>query len=338
MSVRLVEVVVADRHVPRVRDLLAPRSVRLWQESVPSGQEKFSSIVLAHEVEPLLRELDNAFKAGSEMSAVVIEVEALVPSEELAPPPPVDAPQRPPTALERFFSRDRRSTDEIYSDVADAVAINPQFLMTVVLSGIIAGLAMMNGQTAVVIGAMVIAPLLGPTLGLALAATVGDLSLGLRSARTLGAGALAAIVCTLPLGALMTFDPTAPELHNRAVVHLADIALALASGFAGVLALNRGASSSLVGVMIAVSLVPPLAAAGLYLGSGQPLLGLRALFLFANNLVCINIAGIAAFLLQGLPPRRWRMTAGVVSFWVALLVVFAAMMTGRIVTHIAWGG
>jgi uncharacterized hydrophobic protein (TIGR00341 family) len=271
---------------------------------------------------------------------MVLELQAIVPP--LVEPKVAGAPAgeaiREPSAIERFLSRDRRSTDEIYDDVVDSIALTPEFLLTVVLSALIAALGMRSGQTAIVIGAMVIAPLLGPTLSLALAGTVGNAALAWRAARTLTVGAVGVLVFTTLLSIVIDFDPMTPELHNRTIVHLADIVLALASGAAGVLALNKGASSSLVGVMIAVALVPPLSAAGLYFGDGRPVLALRALFLFANNLVCINIAGIAAFLIQGLPPKRWRLTLGVLATWGAVLLLFIAMITGRIFLGIAWNG
>ena len=337
MSARLVEVIVADPEVREARELLSTLSYRLWQESVPDGREKFSCIVLQQNVEPLLKRLNDRFGAAPQFSAIVLELEAVVPTVIEPGLAPVGDPEpRPQTALERFLSRDRRSTDEIYDDIVDALAVTPLFLMTAALSAIIAALAMTTGQTAVVIGAMIIAPLLNPTLAIAMAATVGDLQLGLQAARTLAFGAVVVLACTIALGFFLSFDPTETELHNRTIIHLADIALALASGAAGVLALNKGASSSLVGVMIAVALVPPLSAAGLYLGGGHPVLALRALFLFANNLVCINIAGIAAFLVQGLPPRRWRITAGILGVWIALLLVFIGMITGRIALWIVW--
>ena len=81
----------------------------------------------------------------------------------------------------------------------------------------------------------------------------------------------------------------------RTAVSKADIGLALASGVAGVIALCRGLLASLVGVMIAVALVPPLAAAGLLVGSGETRLALGALLSFVTNFVCINVAGIATF-------------------------------------------
>jgi len=230
-------------------------------------------------------------------------------------------PVRPPTPIERFLSRDRRSTDEIYHDVVDSIALTPEYLITVIVSALIAALGMRSGQTAIVIGAI-----------------VGNGALAWRAGRTLFVGAVSVLVFTALLSLVIDFDPRTPELYNRTIVHLGDIALALASGAAGVMALNKGASASLVGVMIAVALVPPLSAAGLYFGQGDIGLALRSLFLFATNLVCINIAGIAAFLLQGLPPKRWRITAGVLGIWIAILLVFMAMITGRIVLGVNWTG
>lgn len=340
MSLRLVEVIVSDAQTEPARTLLAPYCARLWQESVPDGREKFSCVVRPRHVEEVLAHLHDRFADTPGFSALVQRLDALLPpliaSENSAPLQPTT--RRPPTPLERFLSRERMSTDEIYDDVVDAVAVTPTYLVTVLLSAVIAALGMRSGQTAVVIGAMVIAPLLGPTLALAMAATVGDWRLGWRALRTLAIGAVAVLASTIALGASLDFDPRMPELYNRTIVHLADIALALASGAAGVLAFNRGASASLVGVMIAVALVPPLSAAGLYFGDGDAELALRALFLFANNLVCINIAGILTFLLQGLPPKRWRITATILVVWLVILTLFAAMIVGRIALGISWSG
>ena len=74
------------------------------------------------------------------------------------------------------------------------------------------------------------------------------------------------------------------------------------------------------------------------MGSGNELLALRALFLFASNLVCINIAAIAGFLLQGLPPRRWRMTAAILCVWLMILALFVGMIVSRTAFGIAWTG
>lgn len=340
MSWRLIEVFVPDGKVPGASEALRQHCARVWQESSPEGLEKLSGVVESHRVETLMRTLETRFADTPGFSALVIDLQGISPplDREFMETDETAASPRPPNALERFLSRDRRSTDEIYDDIADAVSFDFEFVLTTVLSALIAALGMRSGQVAIVIGAMVIAPLLSPTLALALAATVGNWRLGLKALQTLGGGTLCVLIFTFTLGRLIEFDPAAPELYSRTMVHLGDVALALASGMAGVLALNKGANASLVGVMIAVALVPPLTAAGIYFAQADLELGARALFLFATNFVCINIAGVAAFLLQGLPPKRWRITAAMLAVWTGILVLFIGMITGRIFLGIGWSG
>lgn len=337
MSARLVEIIVPDFAVTAVRPLIARHCRRYWQEPVPGDLEKFSCLVQHRYVERLLTELDERFGEVDGFCVVVVKLEAALPPivESAATHLPASDAVRPQTRLEAFFSRDRVSTDELYDDVEESVTIAPSYLLTVSLATIIAALGMRSGQTAVVIGAMVIAPLLGPTMGMALAATVGDRHLGGRSAFTLGIGVLLALAVATLLGLMIDIDPQVAELRNRTIVQPADIALALASGAAGVLALGRGATLALVGVMIAVALVPPLAAAGLFFGHGYGVLGFNALFLFTVNLVCINVAGIGMFLLQGLPPKSWRMTGGILAFWATILSVLAALLVSRVAFGVA---
>ena len=305
-------------------DALAPLALHVWPEG--DGRRAVQAVVRGADVDAALGALDGA---GARTVAVV-SVEAL------ARPTGWTAPTRPPTAVETFLTRDRLSTEELRDDVEDGARLTRSFAAMSVASAIIAALGMQAGQTAVVIGAMVIAPLLGPCMALAMGATVGDRGLGRRAGLALAVGSGAAFAATLLLGLALPVDPSVPELAARTVASPADIALALASGAAGVLAFSRGLSASLVGVMIAVALVPPLAAAGLFTGAalvghgGGPL-AVGALALFATNLVCINVAGIATFLAQGLPPREWRLTGRVLALWTALLAALAALLVAGVV-------
>lgn len=332
MSARIVQIFLPESQVGRLEDILSRHSRRFWRETVPGGQEKFSCIVQQRYTERLLKELDTVFRSTPSFTAYVGRLEAVIPPVEETQDTelPIQSNIAPPTALERFFSRDRLSTDEIYDDIEESLHVRPTYLLTVALSAIIAGLGMRSGQTAVVIGAMIIAPLLGPTMALALAATVGNGQLARRAAITLGLGCLFAVLSGFALGHIITIDPLVSELKNRTLVQPADVALALACGAAGVLSFSRGASLALVGVMVAVALVPPLAAAGIYAGAGFPEAGANAIFLFAVNLVCVNVAGIAMFLVQGLPPRSWRLTGGILAIWAALLILLTSLMAGRI--------
>ncbi len=332
MAARKVQIYLPENRVQQLETILARHSRRFWREAVPGGQEKYTCLVQQRYTERLLEDLEKSFANVPGFTAHVELLEAVIPSIEETPESELPLPEgiAPPSALERFFSRDRLSTDEIYDDIEESLQLTPSYLLTATLSAVIAGLGMRSGQTAVVIGAMIIAPLLGPTMGMALAATVGNLKLGLRAARTLVIGCLACVLAGLVLGLLLEIDPLVDELRNRTLVQPADVALALACGAAGVLAFSRGASAALVGVMIAVALVPPLAATGIYFGAGLVAAGSNAFFLFLVNLVCVNVAGIATFLLQGLPPKNWRMTGGILAVWAMLLILLVSMMAGRL--------
>lgn len=332
MSARLVEIFLPETEVPQLEEILPRHCRRFWREAVPGGQEKYSCIVQQRYTERLLKELDQTFGSMPTFTAYVEQLEAVLPPiEETAETELIGTEVlRPPTAIERFFSRERISTDELYDDIEESLHITPSYLLTVILSAIIAGLGMHSGQTAVVIGAMIIAPLLGPTMGVALAATVGNLHLGRKAASTLFIGSLSAVAGGILVSQFVDIEPFVPELRDRTIVQPADIALALACGAAGVLAFSRGASLTLVGVMIAVSLVPPLAATGIFLGIGQPQVAGNALFLFSINLVCVNLAGIVMFLVQGLPPKDWRITGTILAVWILILMLLGSLMVGRL--------
>ena len=334
MSARRVDLIVPDERVAEALEVISRYSSRSWREVVEGELEKISCIVQPRRVEHLLSDLEEHFGTVNGFLVLVSPLEATIPRITRTPPERDDSlTERAPTSLEAFFSRDRISTTELYDDIEASVDLRVSYLLTVVLSTLIAALAMRSGQTAIVIGAMVIAPLLGPTMAMALAATVNDRALAFRSIRTLSAGVAGALAAGAILGTIIDVDPAVPELLSRTVVQPADIALALASGTAGVLALSQGASLSLVGVMIAVALVPPLAAAGLLWTSGYAALSLSALFLFLTNLVCINVAGIITFLAQGLTPKDWRITGRTLSLWLLILALFIAL----VVTHFTLG-
>ncbi|MBL4801422.1 MAG: DUF389 domain-containing protein [Emcibacter sp.] len=96
-----------------------------------------------------------------------------------------------------------------------------------------------------------------------------------------------------------------PELLSRTVVGYDSIALALVSGAAAVLSLASGISSVLVGVMVAVALLPPGATIGIMLGAGRYDMALGAALLLAVNIVCVNLSAKLVFLFKGVQPRTW---------------------------------
>jgi uncharacterized hydrophobic protein (TIGR00341 family) len=107
------------------------------------------------------------------------------------------------------------------------------------------------------------------------------------------------------MGVIFEVDNNLSEIASRTEVDGSDILLALAAGSAGVFAFTTGASSTVIGVMVAVALLPPLVVCGLLIGSGYIYGGLGAFLLFLVNVICINLSGVGTFLIQGVSPRVW---------------------------------
>lgn len=226
---------------------------------------------------------------------------------------------------------DRIGRDEIYEDVAKGARLTWVYLTFVALSSIVAALGLRSNDVPAIIGAMVIAPLLGPNVALSLATTLADWKLGIRALATSAAGVALALGLSFGLGLALPIDPTVSAISSRTEVSLLDLGLALASGGAGALAFTTGAAPGIIGVMVAVALLPPLVTAGLMLGSGYYELALSAALLLTANLICINLAGVVTFLVRGLRPGSWHKTERArkatfvaIATWVLLLAILIA--------------
>jgi uncharacterized hydrophobic protein (TIGR00341 family) len=285
--------------------------------------------------EVLLDEIDKRFGRMPGIKIILSAPEAVVPRADDAENAALQQ-----TAAEAGIGSVRLarvSRDELYHDVLDVSALTGLYCLMVALSTLVAGIGLLRGNVAIIIGAMVIAPLLGPNVGLSLATALGDKPLGLRALRTKLAGLGIALGISVIWGALYPIDPIGPEVMARTAVGIDDVVLALASGTAGALAFTAGLSSTLIGVMVAVALLPPLVTFGLLLSSAHLGLAAGAFLLLLTNIICVNLSGVVVFWIQGIRPRGWRastrakrirQTAAVL--WVALLAtVVALILLGR---------
>jgi uncharacterized hydrophobic protein (TIGR00341 family) len=126
-------------------------------------------------------------------------------------------------------------------------------------------------------------------------------------------------------------NPQTPEIFSRTEVGLSDIVLALASGAAGALAFTSGLSAALIGVMVAVALLPPLVTLGLLVGAGEFRMALGAMLLFLTNIICVNLAGVATFLFQGIRPLSWWEAAKAKKATYYAIVLWAFLLTVLII-------
>ena len=192
----------------------------------------------------------------------------------------------------------------LYRETAEAATdTDVPFWAVLLLSGAIATLGLVLNSTAVVIGAMLVAPLLGPLLGLSLALAVGDGRLFVQTFATilLGAAGIVALAALLTLA--LPFAAVTDEIASRTRPTTLDLAIAVFSGLAGaVVTASREArlSASIPGVAVAVALVPPLGVAGFGLATARWAFVEGALLLFGANLAGIVLSGMLMFLLVGM--------------------------------------
>lgn len=332
MPLRLIEIILPASEAEKAREAIDKESViGFWQEQAPDSGTLIKMLLDAGKTEEVLDQLEQQFSSVDGYRVVLLPVEATLPRYKAndEEPSESDAPEKAPEKMSAL----RVSREELYSDISDSIAFSRVFVAMVVLSAIVAAVGLLRNNVAVVIGAMVIAPLLGPNVGLAFATTLGDFKMMRAALITNLIGFGIALGLAVLAGIILPVDVTTPEIASRTQVHMFDIVLALASGSAGVLAFTSGVSTALIGVMVAVALLPPLVAFGLLLGAGNFGAALGALLLLLTNVICVNLAGVTTFLVQGIQPRRWweagkarRATRIAIALWSALLIILAILI------------
>lgn len=216
---------------------------------------------------------------------------------------------------ERMMSEEERSmvTDELFFGPGERGAYLARFFVLIVLSTLLAAFGLAANSVAVVIGAMLVAPLMTPILGAAASLLLADVRRLLTSIGVILAGTVVAIttgmfVTWVALQSVTTADALPPEILGRTQPTLIDLGVAIAAGLAGGYVLTHPrASSSLPGVAIAVALVPPLATVGILLQIGASSQARGALLLFLTNLIAIVLSAIVVMLLSGFIPPEIRL-------------------------------
>lgn len=205
----------------------------------------------------------------------------------------------------------RRTVEELDDrlDMAsgDVDAKTSAFWIMLTLAGAIAVAGVVGDSTATVIGAMIVAPLSTPILGIGLGVATGRAPLIWRSIAIVALGAVLVVL----MGAVFAqvIPNTTDVLTNSQVVgrtspKLSDLAAALATGLVGAVAIaRRDVGDVLPGVAIAISLVPPLAVVGVCLGSGAPSLAAGALVLFLSNVLALVVTATAVLVVAGYGAR-----------------------------------
>lgn len=304
MAQRVLKIILPSKEQDEAIKLLeAENNTIFWQEESSSENFVVSALTDAEQSEIIMDNFERRFASLPGFRLIVFPVEASIPradiesSENILNGGDTNSGKKPKAP--------RISREELYADIVDSTKLSSTFVVMTILSTIVVAIGLQQNNVAVIIGAMVIAPFLGPNVALALSACLADKDLGNNSLKTLVVGSTIAAILAICFGYFFEVNPEVHQIKTRTQIGFSDFLLALASGCAGVLAFTTGASSAVIGVMVAVALLPPLTVFGLLLGSGYVSEAIGALLLFCTNIICINLAGVATFLSQGVSPRVW---------------------------------
>ena len=204
-----------------------------------------------------------------------------------------------------FPTMERAERQELFARIETGAVGGRDYVVMMVLSATLASLGLLQGSTAVVIGAMLVAPLMGPLLGAGLALVQGNLELMRRSIAVTVTGIGLGLAIAMIFGALNpSYEPTM-EVEARGTPDLFDLFIALVSGMAAAYAQCRThLSGSLAGVAIAAALLPPLAVVGIAATLGENEIAIFAGILLMTNVVAIIIGAATIFRLIGTQAQR----------------------------------
>ncbi len=335
VSMKIIEIIADAGHKDTLVGIAEQNGISdIWCSAENEcGQVNTRMLVGPDARQPVLDALQKLLMASDNVQIVILPVEATIKSDATT-----NDAEEEKKAIEKATSISR---EEIFAVVEKGVKLDNLFLLLVFLSSMVAAIGLLENNVAVIIGAMVIAPLLGPNLGFALGASLGESELVLESRKTLFVGIMLAIGFSYVLGLFWPGGFDSHELISRTQVAYSTTAIALASGAAASLSLVSGVSSVLVGVMVAVALMPPAVTIGLMLSIGHYDASLGAFLLLAVNIVSIILSAKLVFLFRGIKPRTWLKAHKAkqsrilyILLWIALLSLLVFITALRVKTSI----
>ena len=235
---------------------------------------------------------------------------------------------------------DRIAQAELVATALDLVPPLRAYLVMTVVSAVIATAGLLLDSPAVVVGSMVIAPLIGPAMTASVGTVVVDEEMFTRGVKLQVVGLLLSVasaavfawfVRTVNLVPPITDVTAIPEVRERLAPDFLSLVVAIGAGVAGSLSMTTGVSSALVGVMIAVVLIPPAATVGIGIAWGRPMVSLGSGVLVLVNLLSINLAALVVLRYSGYRPTQWfrlNEARGATVRRVAVLVVAIVVLSG----------
>ncbi|MHC1754468.1 MAG: TIGR00341 family protein [Methanosarcina sp.] len=241
-------------------------------------------------------------------------------------------------ALKQRYSGTRISREELTARAENLAPETSTYLAFLVLSTVIATGGLLLDSAATIIGAMVVAPLMGPAISTSVGTVLDNKKLASRGIKMQVGGLLLAIAIGALLGILLKESILLPpgldireisQVAERTSPNFLSLFLALGSGIAGAISIIRGAGSALVGVAIAIALVPPAATSGLGLAWGIPGVAIAAAVLVLINLLAVNVSALIVLWISGFRPAEaeavGRARSSVISHTAFLVLAIALL-------------
>ncbi|MFZ3579586.1 TIGR00341 family protein [Virgibacillus sp. DJP39] len=200
----------------------------------------------------------------------------------------------------------RVSRHELYSVVSTSSKASLSYTWFLILSSIVATVGIIKNSAAIVIGAMVIAPLIGPIVATAFASVLGDYKLLYKSLINALYGLAIPFFLAAAFGFFFSLPINSTEFLSRTNIVFVDIIAALASGAAGAISFVKQAHGTLVGVMVSIALLPPVIVLGMTAGAFQWEAALTPFLLLLLNINSILFSAIVVFWVYGIQPIKWK--------------------------------
>ena len=242
--------------------------------------------------------------------------------------------------VKRYFNimPDMEDRTQVIEQISQGVSFRGANLWVLIFAIFIASLGLNVNSTAVIIGAMLISPLMGPIIGMGLAIGINDIELFKKAWRNFAVATLISVLTAMVYFLVTPIDEAQSELLARTAPTIYDVLIATFGGAAGITALGtRGKGNVIPGVAIATALMPPLCTAGYGLATGNLLYFLGAFYLFFINTVFITISTFLGVRLMQFPRRTFLATEQqkraqqIIGAIVVLTMIPAAIMTFGIV-------
>ncbi|WP_188207023.1 TIGR00341 family protein [Alkalibacillus aidingensis] len=306
MSIQLIEVYIPKENFEDVESALSNFSGKsVWKENELADRILFRMIVAEEDVEEVLDYLEAISTLSEGFETILFPVHTYF-SRETIEKREQNEKDKKEESTEEKGKLLRASRQELMHTIEKRSNLTMNYTLLIIFSAIVAAGGFVNDSEAVVIGAMAIAPLIGPAISVSFAAVLGDLRRLGKAMSTLVIGFLIIVFIASSFGYFFDEAIESRQYLLRTNVSLADLFIALASGAAGALSILNRVSSGLVGVMVAVALLPPTVTFGISIGQMIWEDTYWSFLLITTNVTCIFLSGIIIFFISGIRPLKWK--------------------------------